>query len=85
MRPLISKETAIQINNTLIVRHISIITAGLRTSDYLSDKPQKLQNRAASVITKLPFDTNSNHLLTTHNWERLYINSMKETESLNDV
>ena len=34
-------------------------------SGYLSGKLQKLQNCAARVITKLPFDTNSNHLLST--------------------
>ena len=31
----------------------------------MSDKLQKLQNRAARVITKLPFDTSSNLLLAT--------------------
>ena len=30
---------------------------------YLSDKLEKLQNRAARVITKSPFDTSSNLLL----------------------
>ena len=46
-------------------------------SDFLSDKLQKLQNHAAGVITKLLFDTNSNHLLTTLNWERLSIRRKK--------
>ena len=44
---------------------------------YLGDKLQKLQNRAARVITELPFDTNSNHLLSTLNWERLSIRQKK--------
>ena len=32
-------------------------------SGHLSDKLQKLQNRAARIITKSPFDTSSDHLL----------------------
>ena len=35
-------------------------------SGYLGDKLQKLQNRAARVITKSPFDASSNHLLSTN-------------------
>ena len=42
-------------------------------SGYLSDKLQKLQNRAARIITKWPFDPNSDHLLSTIDWERLSI------------
>ena len=37
----------------------------------LSDKLQKLQNRAARVITKSPFDTSSNLLLAMLNLEKL--------------
>ena len=51
---------------------------GLGLSGFLSDKLQKLQNRAARVITKLPLDTNSNHLLTTLNWKRLSIRQKKQ-------
>ena len=47
-------------------------------SGYLRDKLQKLQNRAARVITKLPFDTSSNHLLSTLNWERLFLRRKKQ-------
>ena len=68
------KETAIKIYNALIVPYFdycSPVWDCLR--GYLSDQLQKLQNRAARVITKLPFDTNSNYLLTTLNWERLSI------------
>ena len=38
-------------------------------SAYSSDKLQKLQNRAARVITKSPFDTSSNLLLAMLKWE----------------
>ena len=47
-------------------------------SGYLSDKLQKLQNRAARVITKSPFDTSSNHLLSTLDWERLSLRRKKQ-------
>ena len=47
-------------------------------SGYLSEKLQKLQNRAARVITKSPFDTSSNHLLSTLEWERLFLRRKKQ-------
>ena len=72
MRPFIPKETAIQIYNALILPYFDYCSPVWDSfSGYLSDKRLKLQNPAARVITKLPFDTNSNHFLTTLNWERL--------------
>ena len=72
VRPFISKETAIQIYNALIMPHFDYCSPVWDClSGYLSDKLQKLQNRAARVITKSPFDTSSNHLLSTLDWERL--------------
>ena len=47
-----------------------MITAG--------DKLQKLQNQAARIITKLPFDTSSDHLLFTLDWERLFLRRKKQ-------
>ena len=59
--------------------HISINAARYGTfwvaSWVISSK--KMQIRAARVITKLLFATNSNHLLTTLNWERLAIRRKK--------
>ena len=40
-------------------------------SGCLSDKLQKLQNRAAREITQSPFDTSSNLLLAMLKWEKL--------------
>ena len=78
VRPFILKETAIQIYNALIVPYLDYCSPVWDClSGYLSDKLHKIQNRAARVITKLPFDTNSNHLLTTLNWERLSIRRKK--------
>ena len=72
VQPFISKETAILIYNTLIMPHFDYCSPVWDClSGYLSDKLQKLQNRAARVITKSPFDASSNHLLSTLSWERL--------------
>ena len=55
VQPFISKETAIQIYNTLIMPHFDYcIPVWDCLSGYLSDKLQKLQNHAARVITKFP-------------------------------
>ena len=78
VRPFIPKETAIQIYNALIVPYFDYWSPVWDClNGYLRDKFQKLQNRAARVIANLPFDTNSNHLLTTLNWERLSIRPKK--------
>ena len=47
-------------------------------SGYLSDKLQKLQNRAARVITKSPFDTSCNLLLAMLKWEKLSLRRKKQ-------
>ena len=81
VRPFISKETAIQIYNALFIPHFDYCSPFwdcLRS--YLSDKLQKLQNRAATVITKSPFDTSSNHFLGLGE----AISSTRETKSLNN-
>ena len=71
VRPFISKKTAIQIYNALVMPHFDYCcTVWDCLSFYLSDKLQKLQNRAARVITKSHFDASSNHLLSTLSWER---------------
>ena len=47
-------------------------------SGYLSDKLHQFQNRAATVITKSSFDTSSNHLLSTLDWESLSLRRKKQ-------
>ena len=79
VRPFISKETAIQIYNALIMPHFDYCSPVWDClSGYLSDKLQKLQNRAARIITKSPFDTSSDHLLSTLDWERLFLRRKKQ-------
>ena len=72
VRPFISKDVEVQIYNALILPHFDYCSPVWDCmSGYLSDKLQKLQNRAVRVITKLPFDTSSNLLLATLKWEKL--------------
>ena len=79
VRPFISKETAIQIYNALIMPHFDYCSPVWDClSGYLSDKLQKLQNRAARIITKSPFDTSSDHLLSNLDWERLFLRRKKQ-------
>ena len=79
VRPFISKDVAVQIYNALILPHFGYCSLVWDCmSGYLSDKLQKLQNRAARVITKLPFDTSSNLLLSTLKWEKLSLRRKKQ-------
>ena len=64
VRPFISTDVAVQIYNALILPHFDYCSPVWDCmSGYLSDKLQKLQNRAARAIAKSPFDTSSNLLL----------------------
>ena len=79
VRPFIPTDVAVQIYNALILPHFdycSPVWDGL--SGCLSDKLQKLQNRAARVITQSPFDTSSNLLLTMLKWEKLSLRRKKQ-------
>jgi len=79
VRPFISKDFAVQIYNALILRYFDYCSPVWDCmSGYLSDKFQKLQNRAARVITKLPFDTSSNLLLVKLKWEKLSLRRKKQ-------
>ena len=85
VRPFISTDVAVQIYNALILPHFDYCSPVWDCmSDYLSDKLQKLQNRAARVITKSPFDTSSNLLLAMLKWAKLSPRR-KKTESFNYV
>ena len=71
-RLFIPTEVAVPINNALIIPHFDYRSPVWDCiSGYLSDQLQKLQNRAARVITKSPFDTNSNLLLAMLKCEKL--------------
>ena len=72
IRPFISESTALQIYQALILPHFdycSPVWDGLNVT--LSDKLQKLQNRAARVITRSSYDTSASILLNRLNWDNL--------------
>jgi len=83
IRPFISTETAQQIYNALIQPHFdycSIVWSGL--SQELSDRLQKLQNRAARVITKTNYETPSTQILNDLRWDTLAVRREKQKAML---
>ena len=72
--------TAIKIYKGLIEPHFadyySVVWDGL--SQQLSEKLQKLQNRAARVITKSSYNTNSSYLLNSFSWDNLSVRRTKQ-------
>ena len=66
VRPFISVKTALQIYHALIRPHFDYCSSVWDECNVtLCDKLQKLQNRAARVITKSSYDVSANHLLTS--------------------
>ena len=79
LMPFISKDTAVIIYKALIEPHFdycSSVWYGI--SDTLSQKLQKLQNRAARVITKSTYDTSAKPLLNSLNWDDLATRRKKQ-------
>ena len=72
IRPFISESTALQIYQALILLHFDYCSPVRdELSVTLSDKLQKLQNRAARVITRSSYDTSASILLNRLNWDNL--------------
>ena len=72
IRPVISESTALQIYQALILLHFDYCSPVRdELSVTLSDKLQKLQNRAAKVITRSSYDTSASILLNRLNWDNL--------------
>ena len=73
IRPFISESTALQIYQALILPHFDYSGSPVwdELSVTLSDKLQKLQNRAARVITRSSYDTSASILLNRLNWDNL--------------
>ena len=70
--------TVIKIYKSLINPHFdycSVVWDGL--SQQLSEKLKKPQNRAARVITKSSYDTNSSYLLNSLSWDNLSVTRAK--------
>ena len=73
IRPFISESTALQIYQALILPHFDYCSPVWdELSVTLSDKLQKLQNRAARVITRSSYDTSATSILLNRlNWDNL--------------
>ena len=83
VRLFIPLDTAIKIYKGLIEPHYCsdcLVWHGL--SQELSEKLQKQQYRAARVITKSSYDTNSSYLLTSLGWDKLSIRRAKKKANL---
>ena len=78
-----SHHTTIKIYKGLIEPHFdycSVVWDGL--SQQLNEKLQVLQNRAARVITKSSYNTNSSNLLNSLSWDNLSVRRTKQKANL---
>ena len=79
MRDFITTETAIRVYQSLVEPYFSYcapVWDGLGKKQ--SKKLQKLQNRAARVITRSSYDISSSSLLEELNWESLSTKRLKQ-------
>ena len=82
IRPFIPTEIAIQIYKMLILPHFDYCcTVWGSLSQHLSDQLQKLQNRAARVITMSSYEVRSNDILNDLGWDRL-VNRRKKRKAI---
>ena len=78
IRPYISKRTALQIYQALILPHFDYCSSVWGDCNLtLSDKLQKLQSRAARAITRSNYDTSATFLLNLLNWDDLTTRRLK--------
>ena len=83
VRPFVSMHTAIKIYKGLIELHFDYCSAvwdGL--TQQLSDKLQKLQNRAIRVITRSSYNTSSRFLLNSLGWDNLSVRRANQKANL---
>ena len=83
VRRFVSMHTAIKIYKGLTEPHFdycSTVWDGL--TQQLSEKVQKLQNRAIRVITKSGYDTSSRFLLNSLGWDNLSVRRVKQKANL---
>ena len=83
IRPCITTAAAVQTYNSLILPHFdycSPVWDGLNNE--LSEKLQKIQNRAARVITKTSYDTRSRLLRKKLHWDTLAVRRKKQKVTL---
>ena len=79
LRPFVSLGTAKKIYDSLIQPHFDYCcTVWDGINNQLTEKLQKLQNRAARVITKSSYEVSSSSLLDALGWEKLIFNGQKD-------
>ena len=74
MRPFINQDTAAKIFKALIepyFNYLSRVWVGL--GQHLSIKLQKLQNRAARIVTKSSYDASTGPILDMLGWDRVSV------------
>ena len=78
IRPYISERTALQIYQALILPHFDYCSSVWGDCNLtLTDKLQKLQNRAARAITRSNYYTSASFLLNQLNWDDLIARRQK--------
>ena len=76
--PFISERTALQIYQALILPHFDYYSSVWdELNATLSDKLQKLQNKAVRIITRSSYDTSASFLLNRLHWDKLSIRRKK--------
>ena len=77
--PFVSLDTAKKIYDSLSQPHFDYCcTVWDGINNQLTEKLQKLQNRAARVITKTSYEVSSSSLLDALGWEKLFFNGQKD-------
>ena len=77
-RRFISMDTEIRVYSALILPHFDYCSPVWDClSGYLSEKLQKVQNRAARIVTNSLFDTSSNLLLSKLKLDKLSLRRKK--------
>ena len=85
VRPFISTASATPIYQALIQPHFDYCSSVWDgCSAKLSDKMQKLQNRAARIITKSNYDSSTTQLLESLHWDNL-LKRRKKTQGISHI
>ena len=72
IKEYVSTSTLIKVYNAIILSHFDYCSLVWdECADYLLKKPQKLQNRAARVITGSSYEINSENILGELDWRPL--------------
>ena len=72
IRQFVPKSTLLRICNAIVLSHFDYCSLVWdNCCEYLTDKLQKLQNRAARIITGKTYDVSSDDVLKELNWEPL--------------